>query len=1316
MLKLSISLARVLQSSRAMTLALASIFASGAAHSAVAQGFEVVRPFDREFVAEAIAVDAQALAVDAQVLRELVVGKHYRIEAFPLSMFDTADLIVERVTVPTTGLAPIVVDAQGVEQPLVPTEICILSGELATDPNSTVFLAVSEAGVFGWIESSESRYHISSGPYLSGYPTVVWDAFGPAANHVQSTVFECTAEMIPGLDVEAPIATEASNFLVNCRTIDLAIDTDQEFLAKFSGSTTAAYGYIQTIVAAANEIYRRDVLVQYNLAYTRLWTTTDPWTGADTSAQLGQFRDHWIFNMGSVSRDLAHMLSGRGLGGGIAWLDAVCSNYGYAVSANLSGSFPTPLVNNNAQNWDVIVFTHELGHNTGAVHTHSASPPIDGCGNNDCTNANLGTIMSYCHLCSGGVANIKLNFHPQTQLEIEGFMGGASCAPNTTCTAEPACVISVTPTIATVNSGSTTGTVAVVTVGPNCTWAPTGAPSWMTITNPGPGSGSGNVNWSVTTNNTGLLRTAVLTIGDLTYTLKQNPVCTADLDGDGDLNCADNCPSVPNANQADSDGDGVGNACDGCPNDPNKVAPGVCGCGLPDIDTDGDTIKDCQDNCPFVANALQTNSDGDAAGNACDGCPTDPTKLTPGICGCNVVDNPVDTDSDGVANCVDNCINVANPTQGDCDEDGIGDACEIASGAADVNLDGIPDSCQGALFFGYEVVSVPASAGLAKYRVYGKFIGATTTVLNYFHANKVAGAATFRHNDFLSGGTSTVVGSWSPTYVSNMDANDSWLTVGGAVGPATGNTTSADPAFGTGGFNQAQIPFPVPSDIGTIIPMSGSGPGWYNSNPANLQGRVNAAGRVLLGQFCIGASESITLYFKIGYNNGVSGTDVIFAGDTVVIQPVDSDGDGFSDAVDNCPSIANANQQDSDGDGVGNVCDGCPTDPAKIAAGQCGCGVAETDSDGDGTPNCIDGCPSDPAKITAGQCGCGVADVDSDGDGVANCNDGCPTDANKIAAGQCGCGIADTDSDSDGVANCNDGCPTDPNKTAPGQCGCGVADVDSDGDGVANCNDGCPTDANKTQPGACGCGVSEVDTDGDGVKDCFDNCDTVANASQADCNGNQIGDACESFADCNGNGAPDSCDIASGQSTDADSNGIPDECKDDCDGDGQSDAFEISNGTATDCNGNGVPDACEIAAGSATDCNGNALPDTCDIASGAADIDQNGVPDTCQPDCNANLLPDSYEVAQGLAEDCDLDGLLDSCEIASGAVDSDLDAIPDACELAFGDLDLDGTVDAADLAIMLNAWGLGGSADLNGDGTVGGQDLAILLNHWGQGL
>jgi hypothetical protein len=80
----------------------------------------------------------------------------------------------------------------------------------------------------------------------------------------------------------------------------------------------------------------------------------------------------------------------------------------------------------------------------------------------------------------------------------------------------------------------------------------------------------------------------------------------------------------------DSDGDGTPDCLDGCPGDPNKTAPGVCGCGTPDTDSDGDGTPDC-----------------------IDGCPNDPDKIAPGVCDCGTPDT--DSDGDGTPDCVDGC-------------------------------------------------------------------------------------------------------------------------------------------------------------------------------------------------------------------------------------------------------------------------------------------------------------------------------------------------------------------------------------------------------------------------------------------------------------------------------------------------------------------------------------------------------------------------------------------------------------------------------------------------------------------------------------
>jgi hypothetical protein len=53
-----------------------------------------------------------------------------------------------------------------------------------------------------------------------------------------------------------------------------------------------------------------------------------------------------------------------------------------------------------------------------------------------------------------------------------------------------------------------------------------------------------------------------------------------------------------------------------------------------------------------------------------------------------------DFDGDGLPDTADNCPSVANPSQADCDDDGIGDACAIFAGGSDINGNAIPDSCE----------------------------------------------------------------------------------------------------------------------------------------------------------------------------------------------------------------------------------------------------------------------------------------------------------------------------------------------------------------------------------------------------------------------------------------------------------------------------------------------------------------------------------------------------------------------------------------------------------------------------------------------
>jgi len=112
-----------------------------------------------------------------------------------------------------------------------------------------------------------------------------------------------------------------------------------------------------------------------------------------------------------------------------------------------------------------------------------------------------------------------------------------------------------------------------------------------------------------------------------------------------------------------------GDACererDGCVDDPNKDKPGVCGCGVPDIDTDGDGTLDCLDGCPHHASKTTPgvcgcdtpetgDTDGDGTLDCIDSCPHDASKTSPGACNCSIPDT--DADRDGTPDCHDDCV------------------------------------------------------------------------------------------------------------------------------------------------------------------------------------------------------------------------------------------------------------------------------------------------------------------------------------------------------------------------------------------------------------------------------------------------------------------------------------------------------------------------------------------------------------------------------------------------------------------------------------------------------------------------------------
>jgi hypothetical protein len=300
---------------------------------------------------------------------------------------------------------------------------------------------------------------------------------------------------------------------------------------------------------------------------------------------------------------------------------------------------------------------------------------------------------------------------------------------------------------------------------------------------------------------------------------------------------------------------------------------------------------------------------------------------------------------------------------------------------------------------------------------------------------------------------------------------------------------------------------------------------------------------------------------------------------------------------------------------------------------------------------------------------------------------------------------------------------------------------------------------------------ASVDCNGNGVPD---ECDIAAGTSP-DCDADGRIDSCAIGAqlvrDCNGNGVPDSCDVANGTANDCNANAILDSCEIVALGQvnfwtPQRDMtvaapyrFEYSD--ARPSTGSVY---CEVQYYGYSDgyssrymqvrLDGQLVHQYYDCYWGCCTSNQRGfwvdsqvwnqfaadgdvlcevvTQSDCNPsyarlyfsyyrlplseDCNQNGVPDLCDIDSGFDHDCNSNGDLDGCDIAAGAEDDNINGYPDACELDRGDLNLDGMVDAEDLAILLTYWGGVGFpiGDMNHDGLINGADLTVILSNWGQ--
>jgi len=430
-------------------------------------------PVSAAAAARSVAFEPSSLLAAA---RELPQGEALRIAAVPLSIEGKdrlRDLDLERFEIFAPN-AKVVVHTESGEKLLpIPANV-YLRGKIAGDPRSRVVVSVLETGEIRGLATSTGRFWLLGAGVGESFLAArevdslemveedggfrcELDNLGTAAYRADDEEHSLAGLLEPGSLARSLRAVRGTFD----HTAVVAIETDNEFLnlGPIGGNTLTATNYIADLLAFASTIYIDEVQTSWSLGHVSLWQVADPY--AQTSAcGLLEFGREWNLSNTAVTRTTAHFLSGKNSNAGVAWIGVLCSgpfstspaNLGTTCSAPVSGTgsfggaygFTAGIdanfnINSPSIVWDILAFTHEIGHNFNSGHTHcyqnigGNAASVDNCNASQCGQSGCycgatslpagcpgaglgcGTIMSYCHLISPGQSNTSLTLglgHP----------------------------------------------------------------------------------------------------------------------------------------------------------------------------------------------------------------------------------------------------------------------------------------------------------------------------------------------------------------------------------------------------------------------------------------------------------------------------------------------------------------------------------------------------------------------------------------------------------------------------------------------------------------------------------------------------------------------------------------------------------------------------------------------------------------------------------------------------------------------------------------------------------------------------------------
>jgi hypothetical protein len=415
----------------------------------------------------------------------------------------------------------------------------------------------------------------------------------------------------------------------------------------------------------------------------------------------------------------------------------------------------------------------------------------------------------------------------------------------------------------------------------------------------------------------------------------------ADTDGDGVVDCLDNCPAVENDDQANSDGDPLGDACDICPlvDDPGQEDSDLLVTRF--VGNTCDSWRDCIE--PDLCLALDWGVEGPIIVNdgaaeiewACGPCGAETSEYTADFevfvddCAARMMElltgkesclHVVDSDTSWdfrwidvvYGECTDIVYDRSNPAL--LAPDGVGDACDVCPELPDADQDDSDGDLVGDVCDTCPLDADPGQEDSDVLTIEGS--------LSDYWSNCIDPDACFlvTYEPLLLTVTSAAVVEW-------------------ACGRCGAETT----LYGTNLEDIAAECFG-----GSVTDLGGHDTCLHVvDTDAHWDVRWQSL------EYIYGAY----VYFTAS-NSAIAMPDGV--GDACDLCPTmpdraqyDYDLDGLGDACDNCYDVANAGQEDDDGDGVGNACDDCWAVPDVSQYGSWNCSAPPpylTD------PRCGDAC------------------------------------------------------------------------------------------------------------------------------------------------------------------------------------------------------------------------------------------------------------------------------------------------------------------------------------------------------------------------